>query len=617
MFLLNIIGLKLFKLISDLNNIKKCVINISKCKFFFILFFSVVFSYEFAYSATPTSIIVVKNHQPNAVIVLPDSASISLKNAAKLLQNYIQQSTGALLPINHNVQGKNVSIDIGLTSFVKKQKINFKNIDEDGFILKAINAHSFIIVGGSDWGSEFGIYSFLERFLGVAWLIPTSIGTDIPSQANLILPAINITDNPSYISRQIEPVNIGTKTDLGEWGRFNRLRGRISFSHNLLHLFDPKEFYKTNPDFYPKGRTEQSLSGYDWQPNFSAPGIADSASAKIVRYFKNHPTVTSYSLGMNDYTIFDQSPQSLIRRNGRKNFLGLEDVSDDYFEWVNKVVQKVSKVYPHKRFGLLAYENLAAPPSRKIDRNVIPFLTYERLRWSNTLLENQGHQLTERWAKLCTFLGWYDYTYGWYYLAPRVWFHEMQKYLIWGSTHHVKYYFAELYPNWGEGPKAWIQAKLLWNPDYNVDSLLNVWFVKTAGVKAAVSLKQFYKIWETFWTKDIFLSGWNTSKGEYLPFNNFSYLDAIPKSYIEQSETLMNEAFRLADTDLQKQRVGELLHMWHLYKAAMELYQGAASAKKSTVLSSSNSFITLLNTIEEDPLYSSTIGYIKKSLKIK
>jgi hypothetical protein len=193
----------------------------------------------------------------------------------------------------------------------------------------------------------------------------------------------------------------------------------------------------------------------------------------------------------------------------------------------------------------------------------------------------------------------------------------MQKYLVWGADHHVKYYFAELYPNLGEGPKAWIQAKLLWNPHYNVDSLLNVWYVKTAGVKAADPLKEFYKIWETFWTKDIFLSKWNNSKGQYLPFANFSYLDAVPKSYVELSETLMNEALSLSTTPLQKQRVGELLKMCHLYKMAIEIYQEADSINKSTVLSTSPTFIDLLNDLEKDSFYTATVGYIKKALKIK
>ena len=54
-------------------------------------------------------------------------------------------------------------------------------------ILQEIDSKNFVILGGSDWGTEFGLYSFLERFAGVRWLIPSDIGIDIPKQASLMV----------------------------------------------------------------------------------------------------------------------------------------------------------------------------------------------------------------------------------------------------------------------------------------------------------------------------------------------------------------------------------------------------------------------------------------------
>ena len=567
-------------------------------------------------------IIIVKDHKAKASIVVSPTADSQIVHAATYLQDVIQKSTGAFLPIITNPAKNTISINVGKTDFVNGRKIDFSKLDEDGFLLEKANANNFIIVGGSDWGTEFGVYSFLERFVGVIDLMPTDIGMDIPSHTSVIVPDIKIGEAPVYLSRQISPVYIETDSPLGKWGRFNRLRGRISFSHNLLNLFDPKEYFKTNPDFYPLINNKREIpAGYKWQPNFSAPGIGDSASQKIIRYFKQNPKITSYSLGINDYKIFDQSVGSLSRRKGNKNYLGLEDVSDDYFKWANEVAKKVSAVYPDKKFGLLAYNNVAEPPSKSIGVNshIVPFLTYERLRWSDTVLKRQGHQLTEDWANICTSIGWYDYTYGFDYLVPRVWFHEMQDYLIWGSKHKVKYYYAELYPNWGEGPKPWVQSKLLWNPHFNVDSLLNIWYVRTAGKQAAPKLKEFYAIWEKFWTHDIYSSKWNTDKGQYLNFSDFSYLEAVPQEYISKADELMNSAYELAGTDLQKQRVGKLLEMWNIYKMAMILYQKSdlPENKRQQAFSSSRAFLNLLNNLEKDPLHSLSIQRIKMALNIK
>ena len=570
----------------------------------------------FTTNSVKSQVLVVERNLPKSVIVISDSASVQIRNAARFLQEHIQRSTGATLPITSKYTAGVNSIHIGNTSFVLGMKFYTAHLDEDGFILHHTDARNFIILGGSDWGTEFGIYSFLERFLDIHFLMPSTIGTDIPKRSDLLLPKISTFENPVYLSRQLAPVYI-MDNDLGYWGRSNRLRGRIVFTHNLLNLYDPKEFGKTNPEFYSKKIIPNDIF---WQPNFSAKNITDTGAAKIIRYFQAHPEEPSYSLGINDSPDFDQSSASLKRRKGTKNYLGMEDVSNDYFKWANEVVQKVTNVFPDKIFGLLAYSNIAEPPSPGIGvhPNIVPFITYERLQWADFSLELKGHNLNNAWQKEATALGWWDYTYGYNYLVPRVWFHQMQQYLQWGAKNNVKYYFAELYPNWGEGPKPWVQSKLLWNPDYSVDSLLNLWYTKTAGKKAAPKLKEYYEIWEIFWTKNILNSKWNTNNRQYLNFFDIAYLNDVPLDYINRSDGLMNEAYKLARTDLQKQRVSKLRDMWKLYRLAIILYQDKSipNELKQQTLFKSSEFNLLLNKLQNDPLHAQSIEWIKESLKI-
>ena len=44
------------------------------------------------------------------------------------------------------------------------------------------------------------------------------------------------------------------------------------------------------------------------------------------------------------------------------NYLGIRDVSDDYYAWCNAVAERVLEVFPDKWFGCLAYNNVAEPP---------------------------------------------------------------------------------------------------------------------------------------------------------------------------------------------------------------------------------------------------------------
>ncbi len=574
----------------------------------------------FSQNSFSQPITIVKKNLPLASIIIPEKASGQIRNSAKTLQAIIFQSTRARLPIKTLNNTGSTAIHIGNTNYVKKLNIDLSAVDDDGFVLWGVYPFNLVILGGSDWGTEFGVNYFLENYLGVVSLFPTDAGMNIPQISDIEVQIDKQIENPVYLSRQFAPGTTSNKNELGKWERFNRLRGRIKFHHNLTKLFDPEEYYQSNPEFYADYVT-QKPEGVRWQPNFSAPGIVDSASSKIIRFFENNPKANSYSLGVNDVKKYDESPSSLKRRNGKKNYLGLEDISDDYYLWANSVVKKVKIVFPNKQFGLLASNNVATPPSENIemDSSIVPFLTYERLRWSDTIQEKQGQSLTIQWAKRSPQLGWYDYAYGLNYLVPRVWFHEMKDYLQWGTQHQVLYYFSEVYPNWGEGPKSWVHTKLLWNPFYDVDSLLNIWYVSAVGDQAAPKLKAFYTIWEQFWTKDILQTKWKETSRQYLPKDDLTYLDAVPKEYIQQSDYLLDQAFLLAETVPQKLRIQKILEMWQIYKTAVQIWQqslGASDKERVRMLKADSSFLALLENLQNDSLHSESIRIIKSTLLI-
>jgi hypothetical protein len=544
-------------------------------------FLSVCFLLAGSFAAK--AVVIVKNHQPQASIVIAADASTQVKTAAGVLQKYIKQSTGANLPIVTGQPAGN-AIYVGANRILGN-RVSLSGVDEDGYILQGLDAKSFAITGGSDDGTEFGVYEFLERYVGVRWLLPTDVGTRVPAHSDLDIPATKVAQNPVYLSRQVSPIDISQNNSLGLWGRFNRLKGRVSIEHNLYKMFSPDKYASSNPDFYPMVNNKRYIptSNRDqtWQPNLSDDKTVDVACSQIMDYFKQNSNAQSYSLSINDSRNFDESDQSKRRRNGKTNYLGMEDVSDDYFTWANAIVQRVSKQYPGKTFGTLAYNNLAEAPDKvKLEPNIVPFITYERMRWGLPALYQQGQRITAQWAQVAANIGWYDYDYGAPYLVPRVWFHLMKDYLSWGAKNKVRYYYAELYPNWGEGPKAWVMSKLLWNPDQDVDALLNDWYVNAVGTAAAPKLRDFYATWETFWTKDVYNSAhatWYKSNGQFLPFNDPVYLMDVPEAYVTKCDQLMADAVKLANTADNKKLITELNKMWQFYKASYYAYRSKSS----------------------------------------
>lgn len=580
------------------------------------------------------AIILVKNQKPVATIIVNSDADKQVQKAALTLQNYIQISTGAKLPIT-NINTNGINIHVGETNYAKKNHLPPKHLDQDGFILQTLDNKNIVIVGGSSWGTEFGIYDFLERHLGIRWLMPTEIGTDIPQYNSLDVTIKNIQQEPTFLSRSLSPINIMQDDLQGKWARFNRARGRISFHHNLLNMFPVSKYRESNPEFYPmlggKRYIPTNDADFNWQPNLSAPNIIKSAVQTIQNYFDENPNSSSYSLGMNDSSNWDQSDASKARRSNTKNYLNLENISDDYFAWANEVVKQVLEKHPNKWFGTLAYSENAEPPTKvSVNAQIVPFITYDRMRWSDPKLREVGHQLHKKWQKACPTLGYYDYAYGISYLLPRVYFHTMQNYLSWGAEHNVKHYYAELYPNWGEGPKPWLLTKLLWNPNQDVNVLLDDWYVHFAGSTAAPKLKEFYAIWEKFWTVDILKSRWNTDQGQYLFFNHPpNYLNDVTDNQLMHADKLMNQALQLANNPQRKARVAKLHQMWSFYKASVIAYQAhyAITQNKESSFFTQNSTTNeaiqktitainhrqqLLKSLQNDPLFTLTAQYINK-----
>lgn len=448
---------------------------------------------------------------------------------------------------------------------IQKKYSGFKDLDysdlgEDGFIIKNLKSNQVVISAQSNWGLELGMYYFLEKFLGFIWLFPGEEWTVIPQVNSFSVPLVNVVEKPSFITRRLSPINTGVPNELGRWGRHLRLRQDVEYGHSLYKIF--ANTTKFAPKVrgvrkLPKSKTDQS-----WQPNFNASGVDTYSTNFLIRYFKTHPEENSISLGINDSRNFDDSNYS-----GRNNHLGLKDYSESYYSWIRKVVTQTNKVYPDKKYGLLAYNNVASPPSFKLPSNVVPFITYERLRWLDKKERIKDVNALSLWKTKVNNIGWYDYVYGASYIVPRPYFSHMKEYLIFANNNNVNHYVAEIYTNVLEGPKAWLLSQLLWDVNQNVNDLSMDWYEAAVGKESAVCLRDFYGIWEQFWTKDIVgTKWWNLEGTAYLHFHNMDYIKHIPVEYMDKSDSLLRQALNNTTEPEHRKRIIAILELWQLSK---------------------------------------------------
>lgn len=527
------------------------------------------------------SIEIVRDGQPLATIVVAEDAPAQVAEAAQMLAAYIEESSGATLPLAGEAPAEGVAIHVGNTSVAEAAGIDQTDLDSDGFDIAFPDQSTIIILGAGPWGTEFGVCEFLERYVGVRWVMPGPDGTHVPARDTIAVPMEAVRSQPTFFSRQMSGFRGSAQS---EWARRNRMHGRVQFHHNLRNLFHWETYPQTHPEFFPiiDGERYLPTDREGWQPCFTAEGSVEEAVRVISAYFDEDPSRTSYSLGINDNRNFCQCENCRAKISGEENFLGYPDYSDLYYEWCNAVVEGVLENHPDKWFGLLAYHYVGAPPKNvQVHPNIIPYMTYDRMKWVHSQVRADGEKATRDWAEKSPTVGWYDYIYGRPYQLPRVWFHHMADYYRFGRDNSVRALYAEAYPNWGEGPKLYVAFKLQWNPDRDVDDILDEWYSACAGERAAPLLRQYYAHWEDFWTRRILDSAFFRIPGQYLPHKGEpTYLLDVTDEELAQCRGWLEQALALTETDQQRSRVQMLLDAFSFYEASTICYQVAAEAQE-------------------------------------
>lgn len=551
-------------------------------------------------------LVIVSSGQPHAVVVVPPSAGAEVTAAADDLVEYVQKATTATLPriteatllASGTQYTGHVRLYVGFVGAESDPAItaDLAALDVDGFILR-LYGNSVTLVGRTDIATGYAVAEFLESYVGVRWLMPGPCGEDVPTTSTLSVSAVDVTQEPVYLSRQISGLAIGPgAADKTRWLTRNRSRinGRVHFGHNLHAIFSPILYKDTHPGYFPllNGvRYIPPITGSDyvrvgWQPTFSAPGTVSVAVQYILNFFTNNPTIKTFSLGVNDRRGFSEEDATDSTGVNSQGYPGKSTV---YYNWVNQVVsQVVAAGHGDKTFGLLAYTNVADPPagSFTLDPHVVPFITRDRYGWVDSAFETADKARLARWKQVATRVAWYDYPYGAPYAVPRVFPHQMAETLSHGAAQDVMSVYTELYPNWGEGPKHWLLTKLLWNPNRNVDTLLDEWYERAVGPAAAPYLKQYYAAWENFWTTTVPQTNWfeRARNLVYFQFDRPDYLAAVTPELISQTTSLMGSVVGNT-TRAGRANVLHRLHKFHRASALSYPRPVAAPATATAALS--------------------------------
>lgn len=433
-------------------------------------YYKIILLLVFIYSAIFAQndfINLVAENKSDYTIIISDSASSYDSLAAEELQFYLKKISGVVTPIfGDSVSASDKEMVIGLNN--RSSGIDVSSIKYDGFIIRTEKKKIYFL-GSKEKGTLNAVYTFLDKYLDCRFY--SAKVNSIPSQANIRLAPINISENPVFSYRSTHSFE-GTNDEYCRWHKLVDSKDKKiwgMFVHTFHTLIPEEKYFKTHPEYFA---LRDSLR-VPLQLCLTNPDVFNIVIAELKKRMEQNPDAKIWSVSQNDNEFYCQC-ESCRQIDEHE-----ESPSGSLLAFVNKV----SAEFPDKTISTLAYQYSRKPPKYiKPNKNVnIMLCSIEELR-TNPLETNTSNRSFANnlkvWSKLTNNLFIWDYVVQFTNLvSPFPNFHVLQpniqffaKYgapMIFeqGAGHRQGAEFSEL--------RSYLIVKLLWNPNINIDSVMN------------------------------------------------------------------------------------------------------------------------------------------------
>jgi hypothetical protein len=348
-----------------------------------------------------------------------------LRDSAKDLALYLGKMSGAEFEVVEALPkgDRRTPIYVGTPAQKVFGPVGISKAKMFGFRVVADAKRGIGLYGESEHGTSYAIYELLHR-LGCRWYMPTELGEVVPSHPALTVPVMDEKRAPATEFR-------GMSQGGADWLRRNRftagkrigrLPGRIgngldydgvrinvSAGHNMLYRLIPKE----------SGMRGRAL-------NWTDPKLAEVMANTMLDELKTHlaevlaaGVPVRYRLNMPDGQFPTEDPEERKHDPDPRVWekaAGRWSITDRLILLTNRILERVTKVYPNISVETLGYVNHSSPPARyKPHPNIswtiapIDFNRFHPMDWPDHVNEYWLRDMVQGWAQKGVPLGAYWY----------------------------------------------------------------------------------------------------------------------------------------------------------------------------------------------------------------
>jgi len=464
-------------------------------------------------SCNAAALTIAAQGKSNYAIVLPAKAPRTVQNAARELQKDIATSTGATLPLIKDASAiAQPIIGLGQTKQATAAGININGVAEEGFriITKAGNVYilgpdtangKITANGGTSNGTANGVYTFLEDYLGVRWLMPGALGLDIPTKSTFTVDSINRTESPVFINRR-EPYIQSDLPAVQQWQDQQKLgySFRIEHKHNWIQTVTP-DLYQDHPDWFAMIDGKRvPPSGY-YKLETTNPELVKFFAEKAIEGLKANPEFNTFSLSPSDSRGWSESPASKALYDLPHN--GFPSVTPLILQFYRDVSDIVAREYPKGKLAGYFYVDYLYPPTKggmTLPDNFYPVIAASDdygFRLYRADVQHEFTDLLQAWSKVTPHLFYYDLpntltqnsgtitppaTEILDFIFPRL------------AKNNVKGVYIYGVASWSQAALSnYILAKMMWNPHLDANALQHEWLTRAYGAQAGASMEQLYQ----------------------------------------------------------------------------------------------------------------------------